>query len=302
MTSESRSRREWIEHRYFRTYRIAAEFDAIANGAFDARELESLMVDDGVLDFVAPWQKDNAALKLARWIAHRFFYEETDGPYAVDHIFQTDKGVEVVRNLPVDLALLAYGFDHKPFSIPPPDGEVVRTSPNTTMWKESDKVANLCYDYFTEELQWSAPYDELLHRIGEEVFHIVFMNRAAMAGLNWLVAAYLNTLDSDTLNANPHNVVVSRQDGKLSRRRIPKWVKRAVYFREHGRCASCGRDLSGLIDSLPAQQFDHIVPLASGGLNDVTNIQLLCQSCNGVKSDTAVAPSESYRSWYELGK
>jgi 5-methylcytosine-specific restriction endonuclease McrA len=29
--------------------------------------------------------------------------------------------------------------------------------------------------------------------------------------------------------------------------------------------------------------FDHIVPISRGGCNDVVNLQLLCESCNGAK-------------------
>ena len=101
-------------------------------------------------------------------------------------------------------------FEHQPFAVPPPDGEWVKIGPKTREWREPNKVADLCYEYFTEDLQ--------------------------------------------------------------------------------------------RIDSLPAQRFDHIVPLASGGLNDITNIQLLCDPCNATKSAKPIAPSDTYRRWYELGR
>jgi 5-methylcytosine-specific restriction endonuclease McrA len=41
-------------------------------------------------------------------------------------------------------------------------------------------------------------------------------------------------------------------------------------------CASCGatQDLT----------VDHIVPLSRGGSSDLSNLQTLCRSCNGIKS------------------
>ena len=44
--------------------------------------------------------------------------------------------------------------------------------------------------------------------------------------------------------------------------------------------------------------YDHIVPLASGGLNDVTNIQLLCEDCNRRKSAGLAITSTRYEPWY----
>lgn len=235
MTGQTQSQREWIEHRYFRTYRIAAEFNAIANGYFDLRELEDLTVDDGILDFVAPWQKENAAQKVARWIADRLFYDDTGGPYVLSHIVESGHPIEIVRNLPVDLALIAYGFDHVPFDVPPPDGDYIEIRPNVREWVESSNVADLCHQYFIENLRLSAAYDQLLHRIGEEVFHIVFMNRAAMAGMNRFLSDYVKYLDSDTLNDNPHGVKVSKREGRLTRR-LAKLERCSSWPRRRPRC------------------------------------------------------------------
>ena len=47
----------------------------------------------------------------------------------------------------------------------------------------------------------------------------------------------------------------------------------------------CSKDLTGLLETekIREKQFDHIVPLEKGGLNDVANIQLMCQKCNTKK-------------------
>ncbi|MFS7394050.1 HNH endonuclease [Carnobacterium maltaromaticum] len=44
--------------------------------------------------------------------------------------------------------------------------------------------------------------------------------------------------------------------------------------------------------------YDHIVPLNLFGLNDVTNIQLLCEECNMKKLDKNYSTSQFYEKWY----
>jgi hypothetical protein len=86
--------------------------------------------------------------------------------------------------------------------------------------------------------------------------------------------------------------------GKLKRPSIPEWVKRAVFHRDRGMCAQCGKDISGLVGAQPNKHFDHMVPLAVGGLNDITNIQLLCGPCNQQKSANKWQVSNLYEAWY----
>ncbi|WP_431860181.1 HNH endonuclease [Azospirillum sp.] len=50
-----------------------------------------------------------------------------------------------------------------------------------------------------------------------------------------------------------------------------------LYSRQRGRCAGCGERLRR------SYHRDHITPLSRGGRNDISNIQLLCQTCNQSK-------------------
>jgi 5-methylcytosine-specific restriction endonuclease McrA len=50
-------------------------------------------------------------------------------------------------------------------------------------------------------------------------------------------------------------------------------IKR-LFDLQKGRCPVCRSDLSG------GYHVDHVLPLARGGSNDPTNIQLLCKTCN----------------------
>ncbi len=297
--------RQWIDHNYFRTYFIAQEVERIArNPEGRAHDLESLIMDRGILNFAHSWRKDTVVHKFARWVAHHEFIEDISGPYAIVYDISDTGASTVKRHLPVSLALVAYGLasEGDAFEVPPPHGEIVQIRENVQTWKESNVVADACYDYFMNDLQLSEAYEKLLNRIADEVFHVMFLNRAALAGLNEYLARYISEVDNDWFEEDEAALssLFLKTGHRLKRKSIPIWVRRAVFFREHGRCALCGLDLTGLIDALPKDQFDHIVPLSKGGLNDVTNIQLLCRPCNAWKSDKEILPSRRYRRWYEL--
>lgn len=63
-------------------------------------------------------------------------------------------------------------------------------------------------------------------------------------------------------------------------RHIPTAVKLDVWTRDAGQCVNCG--------STKNLQFDHIIPWSKGGANTVSNIQVLCQTCNLGKSDKII--------------
>ncbi|MEU4664190.1 HNH endonuclease signature motif containing protein [Micromonospora chalcea] len=298
----NRNRKLWLNHGYFRTYQIAARISAIASDPIAyIRELEDLTVDNAVLAFLPAWQKESVVHKFAKWISDEIFIEDTSGPYVISDEVVEDGSFTHKRYLPVDLALRAYGIsNHEPFAVPPPDGEMVRVKENVREWVESGVVADACYDYFMEDLRLSQVYDDLQAQIADEVFHTMFFNRVALGGLNRCLAMYVCDLAPDDLGEYPEFAALLAKPGRLKRKRPPVWARRAVFFRDHGRCAACGTDLSGLLDALPHEQFDHIIPLARGGLNDVTNLQLLCRRCNNKKSDRARQPSSQYRRLYEL--
>jgi hypothetical protein len=126
------------------------------------------------------------------------------------------------------------------FEIPPPDGEYVRLERNITSWRESSKVANACYEYFLEQVRLSESYDRLLNQLADEVFHIVFLNREALSGLNSLIASYVRELHpSDVDDDFGFGAILEDGGGRLKRCSIPSWAQRAVFFRDHGICTQC---------------------------------------------------------------
>ncbi|HUO05248.1 MAG TPA: HNH endonuclease signature motif containing protein [Candidatus Binataceae bacterium] len=64
----------------------------------------------------------------------------------------------------------------------------------------------------------------------------------------------------------------------VSREPIPESVRLFVWQRDQGQCVKCG--------SRERLEFDHIIPIASGGGNTERNVQLLCERCNRSKGAT----------------
>jgi hypothetical protein len=61
-------------------------------------------------------------------------------------------------------------------------------------------------------------------------------------------------------------------------RYISETTKKVVFARDAGACQCCG--------SSENLEYDHIMPFSCGGDNSVSNIQLLCRSCNRSKSNS----------------
>jgi 5-methylcytosine-specific restriction endonuclease McrA len=65
---------------------------------------------------------------------------------------------------------------------------------------------------------------------------------------------------------------------KTLRITIPQSVKNYVFQRDNYQCQSCGKT-----NQETQLNIDHIIPLAKGGSNDISNLQTLCQQCNQKK-------------------
>lgn len=142
--------------------------------------------------------------------------------------------------------------------------------------------------------------EELSAQIAEEMFFVLFANRSFLARFNEHMAVRVSSLvpeENDkllTVNSNGETI--------LKRAEPPQWAKRAVFFRDRGYCCGCGRNLENSRSPINRAQYDHIVPLASGGLNDISNLQLMCESCNGEKRDRRAAASDLYERWYKIDR
>ncbi len=145
-----------------------------------------------------------------------------------------------------------------------------------------DGEENFCQ--FTSE---SNRYHDALEELTDEVFHVLFNDVGFLQKFNQLCACYIE--------ASGFGEEHKTQKGVLRRVAIPVWARRAIFHRDKGECRSCKRSLASVINRLETERYDHIVPLASFGANDVTNLQLLCEPCNLVKSAQEEPVSRLYQ-------
>lgn len=65
---------------------------------------------------------------------------------------------------------------------------------------------------------------------------------------------------------------------KTPRITLPPAVKKYIFERDRYQCQSCGKT-----DQDTKLSIDHIIPLALGGSNDLSNLHILCLRCNQQK-------------------
>lgn len=148
------------------------------------------------------------------------------------------------------------------------------------------------YEYL-DALQQEDLIAELCERISKQVFHVLFSNRGTMSAFGHMVGGYvLHTAPSFAPEA-------FNEAGYLLRASIPTWAESAVFHRDKGRCVLCQTDLTKLFSQQSQIHYDHIVPLARGGMNCVTNLQLTCSRCNLSKGGRSAATSREYEVWYD---
>lgn len=84
------------------------------------------------------------------------------------------------------------------------------------------------------------------------------------------------------INQDNKEIVV---DTKNKRIKFSKKIRKEVYRKSDGKCLLCGKFID--YDDFTV---DHIVPLAKGGTNDISNLQCTCKRCNSIKQD--ILPEE----------
>lgn len=131
-------------------------------------------------------------------------------------------------------------------------------------------------------------YDDALMNLINEVFHILFRDLAFLQRFNDLTAGFIR----DWADGSEDSEVYLR--GRQRRITAPQYVKDAIYHRDQGECRACRKAVDRIVSPAVRERYDHIVALANGGANDISNIQLLCEACNSAKSDGSELVSPLY--------
>ena len=267
------------EIKYFETYYFANIINNILREPFNyLRSLNDFFGDQNYKNFLYPFPKISALHNFIIHIIDSINYDDLEE--SENKLFRDGK-----IKLWVEIALEYYEFEFQSFE------EWLIEKNKQRKEIIDDDIA----DYF-RDLTYTGPYEELLEKMADEIFFILFLNRQTLQNFNALVAHQIEDKSLDELDKE--DLPYFKKDGTLNRVTIPKWVMRAVTHRDRGLCVSCHKDLTGIISIGEIGNFDHIIPLANGGINDITNIQLLCENCNKTKHSKRISTSIKYEKWY----
>lgn len=134
--------------------------------------------------------------------------------------------------------------------------------------------------------------DKIKPCIIDEVFTLLFPDRKFLLQFNLEISGKISTL----LTENYPNIL--EKNGRISRcQKFPSWVEKAIFYRDKGHCALCLRDLTNSFLGSRNYHIDHIIPLMKHGSNDITNLQILCDSCN-LSKKVDISTSSKYFMFY----
>lgn len=168
--------------------------------------------------------------------------------------------------------------------------------------KLTRKGYNVDNDEADASLKWfeknEMTFIKFFDTISDEVVHILFNDKHFLVQFNRLVRHVVKDEDGSYSDIILWPEGTRNENGTIKRCAIPQWVKQAVYHRDKGRCVYCNKDLTGLVNTLNVENFDHIIPLHDYGTNDPCNIQLTCEECNKSKGGKDKVAKYMYQSWW----
>lgn len=292
-------KRSFIELTYYETYYFANLVKNVLEDQFAyIRSLEDFSLEDfygegRYLNYVSPFPRSSALHSFIHFVTSDVLSEDTLNIKLDILQDQADRFESFPSaldpnpsKLPVNLAFDRFGIEHESF-------ETWLASRGSSFLEATDGDVEAYYD----DLCSKGKVEALLERVVAEVFFVLFQNRGALLLFNEMMARQLTHGKESEAMDSSHRALFFRP-GVLRRVPIPSWVQRAVYFRDRGMCVICASDLSGVLAIGSEENYDHIVPLAAGGLNDVTNIQLLCRECNSKKAAGKATTMNRYEAWY----
>ena len=284
--------RKLFTAKYYDTYYLANVVSRIAFDRFGyARDMEGFFEGSGIA-FVKPFPERSAFHYFIEYIVSFTLRDQT---LAVDPAERREEEHDSqhipadfrpnCRRFPINDAFDSHGRGHHSFE------DWLNVQGKSFDQADEDDVFEYC-----DDLLIGGPWEDLVTQISNEVFYVLFSNRAVLQAFNESMAEELVKIRIEDLK--PANRGWLKSNGVLKRVSIPSGASTAIFHRDRGLCTFCCSDITGLINISGDPHCDHIVPLAAGGLNDVTNLQLLCKDCNLKKRHKLAEPSEMYERWY----
>lgn len=265
---------------YFETYYFAnVVYNMLGDPINFSRNLNGWHEDHEVALFLQPFKKWSVLHSFAQYVIEGLMYESL----SEETIARLE--VDPRSELWVDRALRHHDIETPGFR------EFLRQQGMSM----ADVTEEDAHDY--HEILWmTGALPKLMTQCTNEVFYVLFGNRTLLERLNDYIAGVVSQIDLCDLSAEDAGLL--QKNGVPARTHIPEWARRAVTHRDRGMCASCSTNLSRLLSVASSEHYDHIIPLAEGGINDVTNLQLLCSDCNLKKGRKLLATSKRYEAWY----
>ncbi|MCH5719854.1 hypothetical protein [Niabella hibiscisoli] len=102
---------------------------------------------------------------------------------------------------------------------------------------------------YHEELYLTGILWDLYEKIADEIFYLMFNNRKILLLFNDMIAQRMDRINLVDFDEEEYEQAAKyfTKAGILKRVHIPEWCKKAVYFRDRGRCCLCHKDLSGIV-------------------------------------------------------
>lgn len=283
-----------FEARFYETYYFANVIRNVLSDRFAyLRHLDAFYGDNRIQSYSRPFRRFSAFHSFIEFIIEDLVFDiaEVGLPQrqaTVERFARSSINLEPhPSELPVNRALTYYDIPHTSFA------DWLNEGRKDFLNADEDDVS----EYY-HELGLEGATGKLISRAVDEVFYVLFGNRGVLLLFNDMMSSVLSDVSLSEVDEEYRTFFA--RDGVLKRCRIPEWAKKAVFYRDRGECIACHRDLTGLINIMSEEHYDHIMPLAAGGLNDVSNLQLLCSNCNLRKSDGEAVTSDFYQTWYDL--
>jgi hypothetical protein len=290
-----RASRPSIDLTFYETYHFAHVVKEVLEDQFEyIRRLHDFYGDGSILHHITPFPRFSALHAFIEFVLADLISEEAE---LVD---LDDRKAYITRfggiagalephpaRLPIELAMERFRVQHESFE------KWLSTSRDGRAFQDADEGD--VHDYY-DELRLGGEFEELLGKASREVFFVLFQNRRVLLLFNDMMA---EAVRDETGSDDPRAARHFERPGVLKRVNVPQWARRAVFFRDRGRCVLCDCDLSGLVSPWSEENYDHMVPLAAGGLNDCTNLQLLCAACNAKKAAGEPVTSSRYEAWFD---